>query len=255
MTGRLWSLIVAESVNSRECYRLSRCFVDLCERAMTVAEDPEFVIFSLSFLMLLNKPVFVTSNALTHRDVTLRNYFYEGMLILVDGVSYRITTIIRPLFKIQFEKKDDPDVHLILDINSNRITVSSDEILKAYTHWLNSLQPGTPVDYLEIQKDGSNGWSRGVVSSLTPICSVYYGDYDDQPLFTTLHDMNLSTIQKANTMSYGESYDTMYQCTLPLWDKPFPVNENNHSLSQPARGFTAGPILFHNEYPFSLICE
>ena len=127
--------------------------------------------------------------------------------------------------------------------------------MKAYTHWLNSLQPGTPVDYLEIQKDGSNGWSRGVVSSLTPICSVYYGDYDDQPLFTTLHDMNLSTIQKANTMSYGESYDTMYQCTLPLWDKPFPVNENNHSLSQPARGFTAGPILFHNEYPFSLICE
>ena len=85
---------MAESVNSRECYRLSRCFVDLCERAMTVAEDPEFVIFSLSFLMLLNKPVFVTSNALTHRDVTLRNYFYEGMLILVDGVSYRITTII-----------------------------------------------------------------------------------------------------------------------------------------------------------------
>ena len=216
-----------------------------------MAKDPESAIFSLSYLMLPNRPVFVTSNSLTHRDMTMRNYFYEGMSVIVDGASYRIATIIRPLFKIQLEKIDDPQVRLILDVNSTRITVTKDEILKAYNHWLNSLQPGTAVDFLDVKEDGSADWSLGVVSSLTPTCSVYYGEYQHQRLITTLHDLNLSTLHKGNTMSYGESYDTMYQHTLPLWERPFSATESNHTVSKPDRGFTAGPILFHNEYPLN----
>lgn len=238
-----------DSVNPRACFRLSRCFVDLCQKAMTLAEDPEYAIFSLSILMLSNKSVYVTSNAFTHQDGTLHNYFYEGMSIMVDGAPYRIMVILRQLLKIQVQKEDDPSSHLILDVNSSRISVTDEEVLKAYTRWLNSLRPGSPVDFMEVQKDGSNGWSRGVVASLSPVCTVYYGDSHDQPIITTLHDMNLSFIQKANTMSYGESYDTMYQYTLPIWESPLPTNESNNSLSRPKDGFTAGPILFHNEYP------
>ena len=114
---------------------------------MTLAEDPEYAIFSLSILMLSNKSVYVTSNAFTHQDGTLHNYFYEGMSIMVDGAPYRIMAILRQLLKIQVQKEDDPSSHLILDVNSSRISVTDEEVLKAYTRWLNSLRPGSPVDF------------------------------------------------------------------------------------------------------------
>ena len=202
---------------------------------------------SIAQLLHPSSNLYLSSSSLVHKDVNDHNYFYKGMPVLVDSTPYIISCIHRSSLKVELTQTNAPHETLTLDVNSRRIHIPESSLLDGYSHWADSLRPGSFVDLYLLPVDELT-WTRGVVVALSPQCSVYYEDDEFGPVFLPIRDIHLSSLQKPGTVSFGAVKENVFVQVPPIWEFPCPERETNNHVDPP-EGLTAGPILFHNEYP------
>ena len=234
-----------DSIMCRRCYPLMNLFVTILSNGLE--EHVSDVVESIAHLLQPSCNLYLSSSSLVHKDVNDHNYFYKGMSVFVDSTPYIISCIHRSSLRVELTQVNAPHATLTLDVNSRRIHIPEASLLDGYSHWADSLRPGSPVDLYLLPVDEST-WTRGVVVALSPQCSVYYEDDEFGPVFLPIRDIHLSSLQKPGTVSFGAIKEDIFVHVPPIWEFPCPEMETNNHVDPP-EGLTAGPILFHNEYP------
>ena len=206
----------------------------------------------INYTMALVNPVnhvYTTSNRLTHQNSN-SVYMHEGMNIRVDGELYIISSIRRQTLQIEARHASDSTRHVVLDVNSPRISIDEEASLLAYQVWLSTLCPGMSVDFVNPNQTSSksNFYTGIFLTSRNDEIAIYMED-DGYKTSCQCFGLTPAYVQKGNTVSWGKLSIKRFTVEYPIWGRDLPDSETNNRIPTEEGAFSAGPILFQHTYP------
>lgn len=196
--------------------------------------------------------VYVSSNRLTHQNSN-SVYMYEGMNIRVDGEMYVISSIRRQTLQIEAHHAVDSSKHVVLDINSPRISIDEEARILAYQVWLSTLCPGMSIDVFDAPNatEKTQFTMATIVSISEDTIVIYIKDKSTTPVIYRCHEFTPAYLQKGNTASWGHTSTDRFTFDFPIWGCDLPDSETNNRITAGEGAFSAGPILFQHTYPIN----
>ena len=193
--------------------------------------------------------VYISSNRLTHKNSN-SVYMHEEMNIRVDGEAYIISSIRRQTLQIEARHALDFSKHIILDINSPRISIDEEESILAYQIWLSTLRSGMSIDFVDLtQPPGKSDFYTGIFLKTSNDKLLIYMEDDGYKALCTSLDITPAYVQKGNTISWGKIPTKRFTVEYPIWGYDLPDSETNNRITAEEGAFSAGPILFQHTYP------
>ena len=244
-------------------YALSTFFCTLLIDVLQELGDVSLVISIMKVLLNFKNALNLSSNVISHTTPLADFFLREGVEVTYGGESYVIEEVDCRAPSLSLKSLED-DCTLVVPFFSNDIKVR--DLNAAYDVWKKSLRIGDVVD-LKLNSDGHEEWVPALYKGREKMQDDFdyvfsYLDLCERK--ASFHEFSASQVCVASSWCVFSSSFT-HSSFLPDAPKELasarffspshdPCATNNSVSNDSDAKFTAGRILYRNEYPCLRVC-